>query len=84
MLCAIISFLASPLICVSPDILPTARPPYETTFAVYGPTPDCYNADKHVRYLLKLKTRPVRNGEDQEAYDSAINQYIRRFQHYCQ
>jgi len=66
-----------------PEMLTSPRPPYEVTFTMYGPDPDCYNRDRHIRYLTKLKNQPVQGDDDKESYDSAIDQYVRRLQYYC-
>ena len=84
MWCAILGFLASPLLCQSLDLLPTARPAYVDLVQWYGPDPDCANAASHVRYLRSLKTMPTKDGDDPLEYDHAIDQYIERFRYYCQ
>jgi hypothetical protein len=83
MFCAIIAFLATPLICQMADFLPSTRPPYAVTFSIYGPDPDCSNRDSHIRYLRKLKEYPVQRGDDPAEYDHAIDQYIARMEYYC-
>lgn len=69
----------------APDCLPTYRPYYQEMWAVYGPTPDCINRDRHINYLTELKTVRVR-GDDSvtpEQYDRALDLYIERLQWYC-
>ena len=63
---------------------PPARPLYDETFAVYGPNPDCMNRDRHVRYLTRLKDRPVQSADNRAGYDQAIDIYINRLEYYCQ
>ena len=72
------------MVCMAPDLLPAARPPYEQMFAIYGPNPDCINRDAHIRYLTKLKGYPVQGGDNRNDYDRAIDQYVARMEYYCQ
>jgi hypothetical protein len=65
---------------------PEPRPRYEELWQVYGANPDCLNRDRHVRYLTKLKTMPVRTGDTVSAteYNGGLDLYIKRLEVYCE
>jgi hypothetical protein len=67
--------------CLPPD----PRPNYQDLWTVYGPTPDCWNSERHIRYLTSLKALPLRTGDIVTAkqYDQAIDIYVERMQWYC-
>lgn len=58
------------------------RPPFEELMQMYTPDPDCRNRDRHIRYLLSLKSLPT-DGDDILEYDAAIDAYVARIRHYC-
>jgi hypothetical protein len=68
--------------CLPPD----PRPVYQDLWTVYGPTPDCYNRDRHINYLLSLKDKPLRTGDSvtEKQYNQAIDLYVERLQWYCE
>jgi hypothetical protein len=81
-MCIIIALLLSMDNCVPPD----PRPLYENLWMTYSATPDCINRDRHIRYLLKLKDMPMREGDtvNQIEYNNAIDLYIERLRVYCE
>ena len=68
------------------DCLPTYRPYYQEMWVVYGPTPDCWNRDRHVSYLTSLKAHPLRTSDTvtTEQYNQAIDLYVERMKWYCE
>jgi hypothetical protein len=80
MFCALVALMFSG--CLPPD----PRPNYQDLWAVYGPTPDCMNRDRHVRYLTSLKEKPLRTGDivTVEQYNQAIDMYVERLKWYCE
>lgn len=81
-MCIVIALLLSMQDCMPPD----PRPRFQDLWTTYGPTPDCINRDRHIRYLLKLKDMPMREGDtvNQIEYNNAIDLYIERLRVYCE
>jgi hypothetical protein len=67
--------------CTPPD----PRPTYQELLAEYGPTPDCLNRDQHISYLLSLKNKPMRTGDEvtEGQYNQAVDLYVERLKWYC-
>lgn len=59
------------------------RPPLSDLMQVYTPNPDCLNRDRHIRYLLSLKSQPVHAEDHSMEYDQVIDAYVARLQYYC-
>ena len=57
------------------------RPEYHTMTEFY---PDCANRDSQIRYMHKLKSLPVKSGDDKVLYDKTLNVQIERLVFYCQ
>ena len=80
-MCVLIALLMSMQDCMPPD----PRPRFQDLWVTYGPVPDCINGDRHVRYLTKLKSMPMRSDEtvSQAEYNNAVDLYIEHLTAYC-
>ena len=80
-MCTLIAILLSMDNCVPPD----PRPRFNDLWVTYGPIPDCINGNRHIRYLNKLKTMPMRSDDTvgEIEYNNAVDLYIEHLETLC-
>ena len=81
-MCILIALLLSMQDCMPPD----PRPRFADLWVTYGPVPDCLNRDRHIRYLTKLKSMPMRSDDTVTIaeYNNAVNLYVERLELHCE